>query len=359
MTTKQFSLWVLATLVVTSVTTITGCNLSPSFSKPQRTEDLTSTTIPTDKSWHKIQLLHTLTGNTEPIAISPNSQILASDGGYGKINLWNLRTGQLLRTLSGHSNSVMSFTFSPDGQTLVSGGIDKKIKIWHWDTGELIRTLSVEPYAVFSVDITPDGQTLVSGSGGEKNTLKIWNLKTGELLRTSKHSGAVESADISPDGQTLAVANRDGTIELWANGTGKLLYTLAKYPSGSGWFLVFSPDGQTIVGSSYNGEIKVWNSSTGKLMRTIAPLSVRIEDWLHTLIKQPNTVWAADISPDNQILASGSSDGKIKLWDLNTGHLLRILSGHSQLVAALVFSSDGQTLVSGSHDGIKIWRVPS
>jgi WD40 repeat protein len=221
---KQLYLWVLTVLAL--ISTIAGCNLSKSFSEHQE-RGLTSTTRSSYQAWQKIQLLHTFTGNTEPIAISPNGQILASDGGYGKINLWNLRTGQLLRTLSRHSNSVMSLTFSPDGQTLVSSGIDKKIKIWHWDTGELIRTLSVEPYAVFSVDITPDGQTLVSGSGGEKNTVKIWNLKTGELLRTSKHSGAVESVDITPDGQTLAVANRDGTIELWANGTGKLLHTLA------------------------------------------------------------------------------------------------------------------------------------
>lgn len=86
MTTKQFSLWVLTILTVTSVTTVTGCNLSKSFSKYQKTVDLTSKTIPTSKSWQKVQLLHILSG-TEPIAISPNGQILASDGGYGKIKL--------------------------------------------------------------------------------------------------------------------------------------------------------------------------------------------------------------------------------------------------------------------------------
>jgi hypothetical protein len=85
MTPKRFPLWVLTTLAATSVTTVTGCNLSKSFLEHQK-RALTSKTLPTSKSWQKVQLLRTLTG-TAPIAISPNGQILASDSSDGKIKL--------------------------------------------------------------------------------------------------------------------------------------------------------------------------------------------------------------------------------------------------------------------------------
>ncbi|HEY9874143.1 MAG TPA: hypothetical protein V6D12_11940, partial [Candidatus Obscuribacterales bacterium] len=77
------------------------------------------------------------------LALSPNGQILAgADSIKDKtIKLWDLRTGQLLRTM-GHCHSVVAVAFSSDGQTLVSGSEDTTIKIWDLRTGELLRTMT-------------------------------------------------------------------------------------------------------------------------------------------------------------------------------------------------------------------------
>ncbi|MFN9732987.1 MAG: NACHT and WD repeat domain-containing protein, partial [Microcystis sp.] len=86
--------------------------------------------------------------------------------------------------LEGHDNYVQSVNFSPDGKTLVSGSADKTIKLWNVETGQEIRTLKGHDDSVYSVNFSPDGKTLVSGS--EDNTIKLWNVETGQEIRTLK-----------------------------------------------------------------------------------------------------------------------------------------------------------------------------
>lgn len=106
--------------------------------------------------------VHALTGVTS-VAISPDGRTLVS--GSGDIKIWNLASGQLIRTL-GHSGSI---AISPDGRILASGRGD--IKIWNLASGQLIRTLTGHSGGVLA--ISPDGRTLVSGSS---DTIKIWRV---------------------------------------------------------------------------------------------------------------------------------------------------------------------------------------
>ena len=71
---------------------------------------------------------------------------------------------------------VISVSFSPDGKTLVSGSDDNTIKLWDVETGQEIRTLKGHDNYVRSVNFSPDGKTLVSGSADR--TIKLWNLGT-------------------------------------------------------------------------------------------------------------------------------------------------------------------------------------
>ncbi|MFN9174115.1 MAG: WD40 repeat domain-containing protein, partial [Synechocystis sp.] len=102
---------------------------------------------------------------------------LASGSGDKTIKLWNVGTGQEIRSLSGHTNSVLSVSFSPDSKILASSCFNGIIKLWNVETGQEIRTLSRDKYPVNSVSFSPDGRTLASGS--EDGTIKLWNGSNG------------------------------------------------------------------------------------------------------------------------------------------------------------------------------------
>ncbi|MFP5271924.1 WD40 domain-containing protein [Coleofasciculus sp.] len=190
------------------------------------------------------------------LTFSPDQKIMASASGDKTIRLWSEYTGEIKRTLNGHSDTVWSVAISPDGQTLVSGSADKTIRVWSLSGYQRPQILTGHSNWVTSVAISPDGKMLASGSAD--GTVKLWNINTGELLKTldQKLKGFVSVA-ISPNGQLLASSDSNA-VHLWNLHTDQLLGTLAGCSP-----VVFSPDGQILVSSGKAGTIKIWRNQFG------------------------------------------------------------------------------------------------
>jgi WD40 repeat protein len=106
--------------------------------------------------------------------------------------------------------------------------------------------------------------------------------------------------------------------------------------------VAFSGDGQMLASGSDDDTIKLWDTKTGAE--------------LHTLKGHSDQVTSVAFSSDGQMLASGSGDHTIKLWDAKTGAELQTLKGHTDQITSVAFSDDGQMLASGSGDrSIKLW----
>jgi WD40 repeat protein len=104
-----------------------------------------------------------------------------------------------------------------------------------------------------------------------------------------------------------------------------------------------SPDNETLASGSLDGTIKLWDLQTSQLLRTISAHSEGVTD-----IK---------FAPNGRTLASGGLENTIKLWDWQTGKLIRTLTGHSDNINSVAFSPDSQSLASTSDDGtVKIWN---
>ncbi len=186
----------------------------------------------------------------------------------------------------------------------------------------------------------PDGKTIASAS--KDGTVNLWNLK-GELLHTLKaHDDWVNSVAFSPNGKIIASAGNDGKVKFW-NLNGQLLHTFHHLNAVNS--IAFSPNGQLIASVSsndYRSAIKLW-SLEGKLIYNLATDNYLTEGVL--------------FSPDGQTIISFQLDGVIKIWNL-LGNLAHTINAHEHIVNDAKFSPDGKLIASGSIDGkVKLWQL--
>ncbi|MEH2054397.1 WD40 repeat domain-containing protein, partial [Nostoc sp.] len=109
-----------------------------------------------------------------------NGQQLASASADNTIKIWDVSSGQLLKTFTGHTDAVRSVAYSLDGQQLASASRDKTIKIWDVNSGQLLKTFTGHTDRINSIAFSPNGQQLASAS--DDNTIILWDLDFDNLL---------------------------------------------------------------------------------------------------------------------------------------------------------------------------------
>lgn len=253
-------------------------------------------------------------------------------------SLWNLDVFEKFQTLS-TDEVVRAVAFSPNGQMLAAGGADKTVKLFNLSTGEVIATLTGHRLGVNAVAFNQDGQVLASGS--QDKTIKLWNVVTGEEIGgIAGHSMAVNAVAFSPDGK-LASGSADKTIKLWNCSTKEEIWAIAAHKLAVN-ALAFGSD--VLASSSADKTIKIWNISTQEEISNFSGLRSIVNSLM--------------FSPDGQTLASGSEDKLIKLWNLQTQSEIRTIAGYKWQVSAVAISQDGQMFASASEDQtIKIWHL--
>jgi WD40 repeat protein len=292
------------------------------------------------------QALRTMTGHTSSVmcvAFSPDSRMLASSSRDKTIRLWEVGTGKLRHTLAEHTADVYAVAFAPDGQTLASASGDKSVRLWNLATMSAVRTIDAHSDVVRSLAFFPDGRTLASSSADR--TVRLWDLRSGSLLRTLMgHEGQVRSIALSPTANLLASAATDRTARVWNATTGEAVSVLDGHAT-SLEAVAFSPDGKTVATSSNDSTIGLWRAGSWILQRKLKGHDGEID--------------SIAFSPDGRMLVSGSKDRTIKVWDVATGQLRRTLNTpHTDRIESLAFSPDGASVASGSGGSdasVKLW----
>ena len=310
--------------------------------------------------------LKTITGHSDvviSVTFSADGSILATRSWDKTIRLWDADTGQLRHTLIGHQDDVDIVVFSPDGTTLASGSQDDTVRLWNAITGEHVKTLRGHYSYLISLAFNPDGSILASGS--EDDSIRLWDVAAGQYIGGLwEHEAGVETLAFSPDGTMLASGSRDNKIILWDLETREAIHTISEHEDDV-WAVAFSPDGKRLA-SGGGDTVSLWDVATAELLQTfrrpIDPESVAGAP--EELTGDAPTDLAANatsivFSPDGAVLVSGSYDATIRLWDISTGEQLETLDGHTYSITSVAVSPEGGTIASGSYDGtVLLWAFP-
>ncbi len=293
------------------------------------------------------------------LEFSLDGSMLAATGLDNTVRVWDLSNEpQLYLSLDGHTAPVESLSFSPDGMLLASAGTDDSILLWDLKRGVEYLSLPGHGPGVNFVCFSPDGQTLVSG--GADGVLDLWDVNSGEK-RSSMSNGTtpVTSICFSPDGIVLATGHSAG-VRLWNLVERAIVAEVSGHSAAVGR-LEFSSDGRTLAAS--DGElVKLWNIAPvekSPRMKREAEVKVGIAS-KQVLESHAEGVISVSVSPDNNLLFSGSRDHSVKIWDLESGTVKATLEGHTGAIVDTCADSNGTVLASASLDStIKLWNLES
>jgi len=278
----------------------------------------------------------TFSGNAQDIAISPsgahfisvNNHTVSDKSPLGwslvhSFKLWDMHTGEPLRTFTNHPSHVNSVEFSPDGRNILS--TSKQMHLWNAESGKLLRVFggSIYPHdAVFS----PDGRHILSGNSD--NTVRVWDSKTGKLQRTlTGHTNYVYAVAFSPAGNHFVSGSQDKTLILWDITTGRPISKMRGH-SGAVNSVTFSPDGTLVLSGSWDSTAKIWHVKSGECIRTFE--------------SQSGVVSAAFLSSGKHVVlnAGDSSGGRkhLKIFNIASGESLTLMAKQNEWVC---YTTDG------------------
>jgi len=197
-----------------------------------------------------------------------------------------------------------SLAFSPKGGLLAAGSVERVVKLWDIRTGDCLATLEGHTYPVLSLSFSPDGNKLVSGSGD--TSLIIWDVENRSQLHQLKgHGFYVVTSDWDPRDNRIVSGSVDANICEWDSNTGKMIKRHSEHRAAV-HKVRFSPDGTQLVSGSSDTHMILWNSVD-------TPMKTD-----HVLQGHSSEVRALTFSGDGCYLASGSSDKVLYLWDTET-----------------------------------------
>jgi WD40 repeat protein/transcriptional regulator with XRE-family HTH domain len=299
------------------------------------------------------------------VALSVDGAFLAAGTPTGEVRLWHAGDRTPLLTVLGHTGGVYGLAFSGDERLLASGGTDGTVRLWEVASGRPLATIEGHVGTVWGVAVSGDGRLLASG--GADGTVRLWEAPSGRLLATLQgHAGAVWGVALAGDGHLVASGGADGTVRLWeatpryakapagditsatawASGyRARLLETLQGH-AGVVRSVALTGDGRLLASGSFDGTVRLWEAEGRQLLATMQG--------------HVGAVWGVALAGDGQLAASASADGTVRLWEVASGRPLATLQGHTGAVWHVALSGDGRLAASGGVDGtVRLWEPPS
>lgn len=294
------------------------------------------------------------------VLFSPADDHLALTGSLDNVvTVWDLKTGRKVKTLkveSGEAPGVSALSMSHDGNYLLTGMKGGGwIKLWNVVTGEEIRSLPGHSFteAIEALAFSADSALALSGGSYQ---IRQWDMKTGKELSVITHASFFDrnqsyAIAFSPDAR-YAFVKGIGFISLWDIQAGQRRWIYGARTGGRRWSggnmifnssARFSPDGKYIL-SGEDTALLLRDAFSGGVIRTFNDAAIGQID-------------AVAFSADGKYVLSGSTDEAIRLWDVQTGVKLKKFIGHSDTIDSVAVSADGKRMLSGGDASTRLWDI--
>jgi serine/threonine protein kinase len=249
-------------------------------------------------------------------------------------------------SLDAGTGPVWSVAFSPDGNTLAMGLDDGSVRLWDAHTGARKSRIQAHKRPVWCVRFSPDGMMMATASDDGK--VHLWDTQTNKEYDTLDLGTAVRAVAFSPDSKRIAAGTRSGSVRVYNAIDGKQLIVTEGHTDGVVMGLAFSGDGTLLASGSGDRTVKIWDVSDMEGREVT------------TLTGHAGAVYAVAFHPTKRMVATGSWDHTIRLWDIDMSREVSRLEGHHDDIWSVAFSADGSHLASGSEDRTaKLWDVAS
>lgn len=240
------------------------------------------------------------------IAYHPDGSWLAVAERGGNVAIYNLDEGEMVRRWEAHRKGANQVVFSPDGARLASSGNDGYARLWSFPDGILLTEIIGGAYAVPDLVFAgPDASLALANS----DLVRFRETAGGRITHTIYAATGLYSLAYGAGSQRLAAGTTDNRLYLW---------DLAPYLAGE---------------SESRRPLLELAGHTGRAGSAAA------------------LVWTVNFNPEETLLVSGGGDGRLRVWDSQTGDLLADLDGHGGAVTEAAFDPGGRYLASGGLDG--------
>ena len=250
------------------------------------------------------------------------------------------------QNLPGHTNAVETVAYSKDGKFLISGSWDNTARLYTVDTGGAVtfsKSFTGHFAAVTAVAI--NYQSTMVATGSKDFTVRVYDIASGKLLFVSRdHKEAISNLLFDPAGMVLFSSSHDGSIRLYdvVNFENNKAEKALQFGTKINDFILSTAKGAFLVASA---------------KPVIEQITLK-KNVTKTFTGHTGPVNCLDMSPNRKMLASGSDDKSIIIWDMASATVLKKLTGHAWKVTSVQFSPDGKYLISTCNTGeIKLWNL--
>jgi RNA polymerase sigma factor (sigma-70 family) len=283
-----------------------------------------------------------------------------------KVELWDARKGELKKTIEmDYGRIIPKFAFSPDGKVLAvlyagdkgrdatKDDLNGGVRLFDLATGEVIRSVRGHKHMAVSLAFSPDGKLLATGGSQHDNDVRLWEVATGKEVRTLDAGAIVPALAFSPDGKALASGQGDGRVVLWDVATGKerrSFKDLFDYAD----LLTFGPDGLFLAGSGVVEKdkkqtrvTKLWDVQTGQFVKawqdTDSGVAFAPAGGTLSVLGKEGVVWLWELLPKKEaVMPPDAADADAFGFKTLIDELLKEKKTDDQVAEALILATLGR-----------------